>query len=146
MSDINTCTFTGRLTRDPELKTFNTQKGDFTVASFAIAVNEYFGGKENTTFVELRAYDKLAGVVGDYLKKGAEIAVGCRFKVDVKGEGADRKSYSYFRVIDLKLPSKGGNGSAGNSSPAPAKKSQPQKTSEPSYSGGAFDSDEDIPF
>lgn len=76
MSDINNCTFTGRLGADPEVKSF--QSGD-KIANARLAVGSQWKKdgekKERTEWVSLVFRGGLVGVVESYLKKGSQIAV-----------------------------------------------------------------------
>lgn len=76
MSDINNCTFTGRLGADPEVKSF--QSGD-KIANARLAVGSQWKKdgekKERTEWVSLVFRGGLVGVVESYLRKGSQIAV-----------------------------------------------------------------------
>lgn len=66
----------GRLGKDPEVKTF----GDKQKASFSIATTDSYknakGEKvEDTQWHNVVIWGKLAEVAGQYLKKGAEVAL-----------------------------------------------------------------------
>lgn len=72
---INSCTFTGRLTRDPDIG----NSGKTTFASFGLAVKRNYknsDGGYDTDFFEFRAYGRTADFVEKYFKKGmkADIA------------------------------------------------------------------------
>ena len=78
MSDINQCTFTGRLGADPEVKSF--QSGD-KIANARLAVGQSWKDrqtgekKERTEWVTLNFRGGLVGVVEQFLRKGSQIAV-----------------------------------------------------------------------
>ena len=78
MSDINQCTFTGRLGADPEVKSF--QSGD-RIANARLAVGQSWKDrqtgekKERTEWVTLNFRGGLVGVVEQFLRKGSQIAV-----------------------------------------------------------------------
>lgn len=84
MSDLNQCSFIGRLGKDPEVKTM--QSGD-KVANLSIAVSEKWKDKqsgekkESTTWVPIVIWGPLAGVAEKWLKKGALIYVQGKFRV-----------------------------------------------------------------
>ena len=61
---MNRVILTGRLTRDPELRTTATGK---TVATFSVATNQYVGTKERSEFHNVVTWDKLAEICGRYL-------------------------------------------------------------------------------
>ncbi len=68
----------GRLTRDPEIRT--TQAGKM-VTSFTLAVDRFGGGKDNTDFISIVAWEKLAEICGDYLFKGQRAMVEGRLQI-----------------------------------------------------------------
>jgi single-strand DNA-binding protein len=75
--NYNKTIFAGRLTRDPELR--QTQSGVSSMNT-AIAGNRIFLSKdgqkqEDTTFLEIRAYGRLAENISKYFKKGSAIFV-----------------------------------------------------------------------
>lgn len=64
----------GRLTKDAEIRSTNTGK---KVASFSIAVNEGKdqNGQEIVQFFNLSAWERLAEIIEQYIKKGSKVAV-----------------------------------------------------------------------
>lgn len=79
MQDVNVCTFTGRLTRDAELKYTNSGTA---LCKFAIAVNKtYKQGdewKESASFFDMVVWGRRAEGVHKYLLKGRQVTVQCR--------------------------------------------------------------------
>jgi single-strand DNA-binding protein len=69
---MNRVLLTGRLTRDPELRTTATGKA---VATFSIASHQFIGGKELSEFHSVVAWNRLAETCGKYLGKGQLVAV-----------------------------------------------------------------------
>ena len=75
---MNRVLLTGRLTRDPEMRTTSTGK---TVAQFAVATHEYVGGgKEKSEFHSIVVWGKLAETCGRYLGKGQQVAIEGRLQ------------------------------------------------------------------
>ena len=75
---MNRVLLTGRLTRDPEVR---TTSGGKAVASFAVATHEYVGGgKEKSEFHNVVAWDRLAETCGRYLGKGQQVALEGRLQ------------------------------------------------------------------
>lgn len=64
----------GRLTKDPEIRVTSTGK---KVASYSIAVNEGkdSAGQDLVQYFNLSAWDKLAEIVEQYVKKGTKVAI-----------------------------------------------------------------------
>jgi single-strand DNA-binding protein len=75
---VNKVLLTGRLTRDPELRSLASGS---SVATFAVATTEYRGpGKEHAEFHNVVVWDRLAQVCGQYLGKGQQVAVEGRLQ------------------------------------------------------------------
>ena len=70
---MNQCNFIGRLTKDIDIK--YTQNGK-AYTRFNLAVNK-FGKKDEADFFNCIAWDKLAEIMAQYLKKGRKIQVTC---------------------------------------------------------------------
>ncbi len=74
-NDLNRCEFIGRLGKDPEVRF--SAAGD-AVCNFSIAVGSKYQEKETTEWVRVVAFKKLAGICGDYLKKGSQVYIAGR--------------------------------------------------------------------
>jgi single-strand DNA-binding protein len=74
-TDLNRCEFIGRLGRDVELR--YAPSGD-AIANFSIAVGYKTKEKETTEWVRIVAFGKLAGICGDYLRKGSQVYIAGR--------------------------------------------------------------------
>jgi single-strand DNA-binding protein len=75
---VNKVLLTGRLTRDPELRSLASGS---SVATFAVATNEFRGnGKERAEYHNVVVWDRLAQVCGQYLGKGQQVAVEGRLQ------------------------------------------------------------------
>ena len=74
---MNRVMLTGRLTRDPELRTVSNGK---TVTTFSIATNEYRGGQEKAEYHTVVTWDRLAEICAQYLGKGQLVAVEGRLQ------------------------------------------------------------------
>lgn len=76
---VNSVVIVGRTGQDPELKYFESGS---VKASFSLAVNR-FAGKDNreTDWFNIEVWGRTAEVVGEYLKKGREVAVNGRLNV-----------------------------------------------------------------
>ncbi len=83
MPSYNKVLLMGNLTRDPELR--YTASG-LAVANFGLAVNETWGSGENkreeTVFVDVTCWKRLAENVAQYLKKGAPAFVDGRLRLE----------------------------------------------------------------
>ena len=74
---MNRVLLTGRLTRDPELRTLANGK---TVTQFGIATNDYRGGAEKAEFHSIVTWDRLAEICAQYLGKGQLVAIEGRLQ------------------------------------------------------------------
>jgi single-strand DNA-binding protein len=75
---VNKVLLTGRLTRDPEMRSLASGK---SVTQFAVATNEYAGnGKERAEYHNVVTWDRLAEICGTYLGKGQQVAVEGRLQ------------------------------------------------------------------
>ena len=92
---LNHITIMGRLVRDPEMRT--TQSG-VAVASFALAVDRDFGGRDGgekqTDFIDCTAWRHTAEFVSKYFSKGRMAVVSGRLQIDnyTDNDGNKRRS------------------------------------------------------
>lgn len=98
MADINTCTFTGRLGSDVELK--QTQSGK-SVARFRLAVNGY--KKDDTSWLDFEAWGKTAEAVAHYRHKGDTVGLTAHAVVDQWEKDGQKHSRVKFIVDQLPL-------------------------------------------
>lgn len=174
--DLNLCQFIGRLGKDPEMR--YTPAGA-AVANFSIASSEQWKDKqsgekqERTEWVRIVAFNRLAEVIGEYLKKGSKIYISGRMQTRKwqDDSGADRYSTEIVANNMQMLDTKGSGGPQYNDSDYPeANRNAPaggaQAAQAPAQGGqqrppaqgqggqqqapaqgGAFDEfDDDIPF
>jgi single-strand DNA-binding protein len=74
---MNRVLLTGRLTRDPEMRSLASGK---TVTQFGVATNEYRGGAEKSEYHNVVTWDRLAEICGQYLGKGQLVALEGRLQ------------------------------------------------------------------
>ena len=67
----------GRLTRDPELRRTSTGTA---VTSFTIAIDDGYGEKKTTDFIDIVAWGTLGENCSKYLGKGSKVAVAGKIK------------------------------------------------------------------
>ena len=75
---MNTYTFTGNLTRDPETRSVKGRTGPVNVCNFAVAINERVGDKDMVSYVNVSAWGKTADVCQKYLAKGRKVRISGR--------------------------------------------------------------------
>jgi len=75
---VNKVLLTGRLTRDPEMRSLASGK---VVTTFTVASNEYLAaGKEKAEYHPVVTWDRLAEIAGRYLGKGQQVAIDGRLQ------------------------------------------------------------------
>jgi single-strand DNA-binding protein len=74
---MNRVLLTGRLTRDPEMRSLASGK---TVTQFGVATNEYRGGAEKSEYHNVVTWDRLAEICGQFLAKGQLVAIEGRLQ------------------------------------------------------------------
>lgn len=73
MADLNSCSFTGRLTKDAEVVTVGAKGTQIT--KFSMANNTGFGTYARTNFFNVQIWGKAGVAVSQYLTKGKQVAV-----------------------------------------------------------------------
>ena len=93
---MNICIFTGRLTKDPEIRYTQEQK---PVAEFSLAVNSGYGSRQTTSFFECVSFGNTAEAVEKYLHKGSKVAVSTVAKQEQwKDKNGNNRSAIKFYV------------------------------------------------
>jgi len=170
MANFNRVILAGNLTRDPQLSYLPSQT---PVVEFGLAINQRWTGKdgqqrEETCFIDCRAYRRQAEVINQYLSKGRGILIEGRLQF-ATWEGQDGQRRSKHRVLVDRFQFIGGRPPGrGAPAPYPPEAQRPQPTppgtppqpappgpgpaetaapSPPDYDEGeALGGEEDIPF
>ena len=74
---MNRVLLTGRLTRDPEMRSLPSGK---TVTNFSVATNEYRRGEEYTEYHSVVTWERLAEICGQFLGKGQMVSLEGRLQ------------------------------------------------------------------
>ena len=86
----------GRLTKDPEIRTGNTQ-----VARYTLAVDRRFSNsEEKTDFINIVAFGKSAEFAEKYLKKGMKVLVTGRIQTGSYTDKDNKKVYTTDIVVE----------------------------------------------
>ncbi len=116
MASFNRVILMGNLTRDIELKYTQTQ---LAVTEIGLAVNEKVKRNnewvDETTFVDVTLWGRLAEIASEYLSKGSPILIEGRLKLD--SWETDGQKRSKLRVVAEQmrmLGSRSGGGSGGS--------------------------------
>lgn len=73
MADLNSCSFTGRVTRDAVVESVGAKGTQIT--KFGMANNTGFGQYAKTNFFNVQVWGHTGAAIAQYLKKGKQIAV-----------------------------------------------------------------------
>lgn len=149
MASYNRVILAGNLTRDPQLSYLPSQT---PVVDFGLAINRYWTAqdgqrREETCFVDVRAYGKQAEVINHYMAKGRGILVEGRLQFQ-QWQAQDGTKRSKHIVITDNFQFLGGgprDGSdADNAQVKPPVRTQSQRPA-PSTTGTTMPEDADAP-
>lgn len=103
-SDINRCVFTGRLTRDAELK---ATSGGTDVLRFSLAVNDrrQVNGEwaDTPNYLDFVMFGKRAYAIADYMAKGTQVAVDGKARWSAWEKDGKKQSKVEFMADDVTL-------------------------------------------
>ena len=139
---MNTCCFTGRLTKDPELKT--TQSG-ISVCSFTLAVARP-RVKDTTDFINFVAWRQAAEFLCKYGKKGGVVEVNGVLTARQYEDSHGNKRTAFEVVADDVRLLSNGNQNAPNQTPTASANTQNSPYSANSVEFEEQTADDDIPF
>jgi single-strand DNA-binding protein len=141
MASVNKIHLLGNCGRDPEIRHLPSGKA---VANISIATTSKYKGKdgnmvEETEWHRVTFYDKLAEIVGQYVKKGSPIYVEGRIKYG-KFKNKDGVEQNTCDIVANEMQLLGSR----DASAAPA---APRPAAKPAAAGSGFDDmDDGIPF
>ena len=153
MANVNKVILIGNVTRDPEVKF--TSKGS-AVTDIALAINRNYtldnGEKrEETTYVDVELWGRLAEIAGEYAKKGRPVYVEGRLRMDSWDDKATGQKRSRMKVVGENLQllgartggaPQGSHEHEGGGEPATRRSAAPTRPVTPPSS----EPDDDIPF
>lgn len=87
---MNKVILIGNLTKDPELR--YTPNG-VAVCTFTVAVNKRVNGDNQADYINIVAWQKLADICADYLRKGGKAAIEGRIQTRSYTDGEGKKRY-----------------------------------------------------
>lgn len=144
MASVNKVIIVGHLGRDPEMRTFSS--GD-QVANVAIATTDRWKdkttgeNKESTEWHRVVFNGRLAEIVGQYLKKGAQVYVEGALRTRKWTDSATGQERYATEIRADSMQMLGSKPEGQSQAPAPQRT---QQAAPPS--GGVSDYPEDIPF
>ena len=160
MASFNRVILVGNLTRDPEVKYVASGTA---VTELGLAVNRTWFDKqqnqkrEETTFVDITLWARLAEIAGEYLTKGSSVLIEGRLQLDQWDDRETGKKRSKLRVVGENMTMLGGRGGGGQSrgssnyggqqQSAPPQQQSGNDAADSFYdSGSAGVSDGEVPF
>jgi len=101
MASLNKVMLIGNCTRDPEIR--YTPKGT-PIVELGIAVNRRYTAengekREETTFVDVTLWSRLAEIAAEYLRKGRPVYIEGRLQLDSWDDKATGQKRSKLRVV-----------------------------------------------
>ena len=144
---MNKVLLTGRLTRDPEMRSLASGKN---VTTFTVASNEYLsGGREKAEYSNVVTWDRLAEIAGTYLGKGQQVAIEGRLQTRSWDDKQTNQKKYMTEVVAGTMVLLGGRGEGGGGGAGPRDSAnhfdQSAPEPEPAPAGSPI-TDEDIPF
>jgi len=120
MASHNHISLIGRLTADPELR--HTASGH-TVTNFTLAVDRKFSKNDETDFLPVQTWGRLAEICAEFLHKGKLVHVAGRLQARTyeDKEGQRRKAYD---VVAEEMNMLGGNSGGGQKQAKPRQQQQ----------------------
>lgn len=103
--NYNKVIFAGNLTRDPEFR----QVGEYRVARLGLAVNNGYGDKKKTMFLDSEVWvPHLVKLTEDYLKKGSNVLVEGELHQDdwTDKESGNKRSKLFAKLSNIRLGDK----------------------------------------
>jgi single-strand DNA-binding protein len=139
MPNYNHVTLIGNITRDIEIK--RTVSGRY-IAELGIAINRNWtteGGekREETTFVDVTLWGRVAEIVGDYCKKGDPIFIEGRLTLDQWEDKQTGQKRSKLKVTGDNIQLLGR---------APTTRKEASPSDKPTANSDSDVADDDIPF
>jgi single-strand DNA-binding protein len=128
MANLNRVLLIGNLTHDPELR--YTPKGvaisDIDLATNRTYTDEQGVKREETTFVDVTLWGRVAEVAGQYLKKGRSVFIEGRLQMDTWEDKQTGQKRSKLKVVGETIQFLGERPRESAPPPRP-----PQRTREP---------------
>jgi single-strand DNA-binding protein len=131
-NDLNLCQFIGRLVKDPEIRYATSGTA---MCTFTLACGWKTKEKEGTEYIRVVAYQRLAEIIAEYMKKGSQMYIAGRQSTR-KYEQDGQTRYS-TEVIADQMQMLGHAKGSDDSEPKQAKAKEPVSTAE---------IEDDIPF
>lgn len=96
---MNSCNFSGRLTKDPELR-IKQDGGKYTYFCLAVDAGKNKDGEKQTDFIDFVAYEKRAEFLLNYCIKGTLLELNGRLHTYTKELSDGNKTKAYIIYAD----------------------------------------------
>lgn len=148
MASLNRVFLAGNLTRDPEVR--YTPAGA-AVATLGMAVNRFYTTKtgekkEETLFIRVVVWGKLAETCKEYLKKGSSLLVEGRLASRSWEQNGQKRSTVEVIALTIQFLDRGGKGAADRPLPEVDEAVETPLPEEDVAGKSAAGADDDIPF
>lgn len=151
MANVNKVILIGNVTRDPEVKF--TPKGT-AVTDLGLAINRTYTAdnnekREETTFIDVELWGRLAEIAGEYAKKGRPVYIEGRLKLDSWEDKQSGQKRSRLRVVGENLQllgSRQGGGEEGGGGYERPQRPAPRPSAPQQRPPADAPEDDDIPF
>lgn len=99
---MNNCSFSGRITKDPELK---ATEGGTMYLKFCLAVKRFVKSGEHpqSDFIDCVAWNKTAEIINTYCKKGSMLGVTGRLQTGTYEKNGEKRKTCELVVNDVDL-------------------------------------------
>ena len=94
---LNKCFMIGNLTRDPEHR--QIARSGTSVCDFTLAVNRKSGDREETSFIDVTIWGKIADSCSRYLSKGSQVLVEGYLKQDTWEDRENGAKRSKLKIV-----------------------------------------------
>lgn len=122
---MNNCSFSGRITKDPELK---ATEGGTMYLKFCLAVKRFVKSGEHpqSDFIDCVAWNKTAEIINTYCKKGSMLGVTGRLQTGTYDKNGEKRKTCELVVNDVDLlDTRDKTESEPEATPAPAPETAP---------------------
>ena len=147
---VNKVILIGRLGKDPEIRSIPSGK---SVTKFTMATDDRFTDKsgekqERTEWHNIEAWDRLAEICGQYLRKGSLVYIEGSIRTeswDDKETGV-KKYRTKIVANTMQMLDKKGDDEGGGYSGGGYRKSAPAGAAAPAGRGSEIEDDDEVPF
>lgn len=134
---MNSCNFTGRLTKDPDLKTKQDGTGSYLFFTIAVDAGKDRNGEKQTDFIDAYASGQPAQFLSSYAHKGDLIEVTGRLHTSTREDTEGNKYKRYTLMV---------NATSILSKKEGAEARQTQTQAQPAQTADADVNPSDLPF